>query len=488
MKEKIAFYYQKLSLIQKLSIPLLMASLFGFILTLLIVKQVQLIDENTIFLKDELIPTLEKANNNLVLLKKISEKLTFATLAGEEEMLSQIDEHKVIENNLIKILKNQNLHFDNLEMYLILFEDYFKVAKTYGLRIIESNSLQEEEGAVAQELLSKYNVLKKYFAQLKQDVEAEISHQAALNHTLLLEVVYYTITFIIVFAVVIFFTSFINYKDFNDYDLIAAQRQELERINQNLQSSIEYAFLLQEAILPLRETLNRYTNDNFVLWKQRDAVGGDIYFVVELKSKKEILIMVIDGVGHGVAGAFLTMLVKAIETQVVGLINQGILAPSPAKVLSYFNKTIKSMLHQEKTVKANTGFDGGILYYNRVTNTCKYAGAKTALYIINDNELEVIKSDRSSVGFVRTKVDQVYTEHEIVINKGTKLYIATDGIVDQEGEGNSRYGKKRFQALLLRNNNRPFHEQKKLMKKSLSAFKSECEQSDDITVLGIEFI
>jgi serine phosphatase RsbU (regulator of sigma subunit) len=488
MRNKIVFYYQKLSLIQKLSIPLLMASVFGFILTIAMVKQVQYIDNNTIFLKDELIPTLEKSNNNIALLRKISENLTFAILAAEEEMVLDINDNRLVERNLQDIIENENLYFDNIELYLFMFQNYFKISKSYALKIIESSSLNEEDGESAKELLLKHNELKEYFKTLKHDVENEINFRTKLINKSSSEVIYYTIIFLVVFAIVLFFTSYINYNELSDYDVIEAQRKELERVNINLQSSIEYAFLIQEAILPLNKTLDKYTKDNFVFWKQKDAVGGDIYFTVELESEQEILVMVIDGVGHGVAGAFLTILVKAIETQIVARINNGLLEPSPAKILAYFNTTIKVMLKQEKGSKSNTGFDGGVLYYNSLTNECKYAGAKTPLYIIRDDTLEVIKSDRANVGFIRTQMNQEYTEYDVKIEEGTKLYITTDGIIDQEGKDNRRYGKKKFEELILANNSEVFQVQKETIKNSFINFKAQYEQSDDITIMGIQFI
>ncbi|CAA6813327.1 MAG: Response regulator containing a CheY-like receiver domain and an HD-GYP domain [uncultured Sulfurovum sp.] len=467
---------------------MLVATIFGFILTVVIFNQVQLIDKNTVFLKDELIPTLERSNNNLALLKNISENLTFATLAGEEDMVLEINDHKAIEKNLEIIIKNKNLHFTEAEGYLMLFKAYFKIAKSYALNIIESSSLSEKDGESAEALLLKHNKVREQFRALKVEVEREITQRTGLIHSLLLEVIYFIVIFIIVFAVVLFFTSYINYKDFNDYDVIEAQRKELAKVNDNIQSSIEYAFLIQEAILPLNKVLNGYTEDNFVFWKQKDAVGGDIYLVAELESKNEILVMVIDGVGHGVSGAFLTILVKAIETQIVDNIAKGLLEASPAKVLEYFNQTIKTMLKQEKGSKSNAGFDGGILYYNQDTHVCKYAGAKTPLYILNDDELEVIRSDRASVGFVRTKMNQIYTEYEIKIQKGTKLYITTDGVSDQEGKENTRYGQERFKAWILANKDKPFYEQKEHLIDSVMTFQSSCEQSDDMTVMGMQFI
>ena len=242
---------------------------------------------------------------------------------------------------------------------------------------------------------------------------------------------------------------------------VELRTEELRKSNKNIKESIEFASLIQQAVLPSSATLREYFSDGFIFWQPKDTVGGDIYFISELNSKDEVLVMVIDGAGHGVYGAFITMLVKAIETQIIADISNGKLEPSPAKILEYFNHSIKTMLKQEAGSISNAGFDGGILYFNRKTKVCKYAGAKTPIYIIEDDKLEILKSDRKNVGFIRTKIDQVYTEYEIKVTKGTKLYIATDGFADQEGDTVRRYGKSHFKKEIFKISNQAFSRQKR---------------------------
>ena len=524
MKEKLVFFYQKLSLIQKLSIPLIISLLFGVLLTVMIVKQVSIIDNNTILLKDELIPLLEKSTNNRALLKKISENLTFAILADEKDMISEIHDNKTIKKNLKDIISNKELVSPHAQISLKSFSNYFKIATEVALNLIEDGS-EEDTTCNMNKLLLKYNQVKKDFLALNNEINYAISTKTSLIEETSQEAIYLTIVYVAIFSLVLFFISTLIYKDFNkrinllsqsldslgvqkklmtnndnlslltnhinqtitDYAIIESQRKELSKVNRDIKESIEYASFMQEAILPSLTPLRNYTQDYFVYWKPRDIVGGDIYFVSELKSQNEIIIMVIDGVGHGVSGAFLTILVKAIETQIIAEINSGKLEASPSKILQYFNKSIKTMLKQDKSSKSNTGFDGGVLYYNKETNICKYAGAKTDLYLIQNNQLEIIKGNRKNVGFVRTKIDQKYKEHKVYIEKGTKLYISTDGIIDQEGLNNSIYGKERFQDLLLKNNHQPFINQKDIITESFFTFKGSYKQSDDITIFGIVF-
>jgi serine phosphatase RsbU (regulator of sigma subunit) len=270
---------------------------------------------------------------------------------------------------------------------------------------------------------------------------------------------------------------------------VEMRTKELEHSTKNIKDSIEFASRIQEAILPEIEIRTSYFSDSFIFWQQKETVGGDIYFVTELNSKEEVIVMVIDGAGHGVYGAFITMLVKAIETQIMAEISSGNLDPSPGKILQYFNRSIKVMLRQEKKGlgQSNVGFDGGVLYYNKSTKVCKYAGAKTPLYIINDNGLEVIKSDRKNVGFVRTKIDQVYTEYNVQIDESTKLYILTDGMLDQEGEDESIYGKSRFETLVLKIHHQTFKHQQEIIEREFNHFRGKKKQRDDITVIGLKF-
>jgi CHASE2 domain-containing sensor protein/serine phosphatase RsbU (regulator of sigma subunit) len=268
---------------------------------------------------------------------------------------------------------------------------------------------------------------------------------------------------------------------------IKERTAQLVQSHKHIQDNINYAAIIQGAILPQEDILSKYTDESFIFWKPKDVVGGDIYFVSELSSKDEILVMLIDGAGHGVSGAFVTMLVKAIETQILAEIENSKMQPSPALILEYFNKSIKVMLKQDKSSKSNAGFDGGVLYYNKKTNLCKYAGAKTPLYIVDDNEIKIIQSDRKNVGYIRTKIDQKYTEYDIDLKENTKLYLSTDGFYDQEGLNNTRYSKKKFQELIKKIKNKSFLEQKNDIMSTLKNFQSTTVQSDDIAVIGLKF-
>jgi serine phosphatase RsbU (regulator of sigma subunit) len=267
---------------------------------------------------------------------------------------------------------------------------------------------------------------------------------------------------------------------------LQASKELIERTHKNIKDSINYASIIQEAILPEKDLLKRYFRDCFVFWQPRDSVGGDIYFIREI-DEDSVILMVIDGAGHGIPGAFVTMLVKAIETQMITDLSTQQLELHPSNILEYFNIALKVMLKQGRKSRSRAGFDGGVLYYNRAKQVCKYAGAKTPLYIIRDGEMEIIKSDRANVGFPRTKIEQEYTEYDIDIENGAELYIATDGIIDQEGADGSRFGKKELQNLIQTiSDNRDMNGHSDIIKSTLKSFQGDKEQSDDITIVGIK--
>ena len=302
----------------------------------------------------------------------------------------------------------------------------------------------------------------------------------------ILIMLYYSVFFSLLASIVgviyIMRKTFIKFKN-----QIEKSKKELAKLNKNIQDNINYALLIQSAILPHEDIIDKFFDDNFIFWRPKDTIGGDIYFIKELNDD-EILVMVIDGAGHGVSGAFVTMLVKAIENQIIELIHSKNLKPNPAEIMRYFNKNLKIMLRQfDKNSKSNVGFDGGILYYNKKTQDIIFSGAKTDLYLIDDNSnLEIIKGDRKSVGFKRAKLEQKYTAHAIRAKKGLKLYLSTDGIFDQEGALDQFYGKKRFEKFLLKNNRLDMPTQKSLLVDSINTYKAQNEQNDDITAIGLK--
>ncbi|MEO1954552.1 MAG: hypothetical protein ABGW74_07595 [Campylobacterales bacterium] len=167
--------------------------------------------------------------------------------------------------------------------------------------------------------------------------------------------------------------------------------------------------------MPKDDVMKQFFKEYFVIWQPKDIVGGDIWLFEELRNKNECLLCFIDCTGHGVPGALVTMIVKAIEMEITTIIKATPdMEVSPAWIIEYFNKKIKKLLNQEENISvSNVGFDGGVIYYNKETKILKFAGAETSLfYTMSDGDLKVIKGDRHSVGYKRSDSFYKYNQRK----------------------------------------------------------------------------
>lgn len=264
---------------------------------------------------------------------------------------------------------------------------------------------------------------------------------------------------------------------------------EVEEIHKHTKDSIEYAYLIQETLIPNNNIFKKYFEDYCTIWHPKDVVGGDIYLFEELRNENECLLMVIDCTGHGVPGAFVTMLVKAIERQITSRIINSNEIVSPANILSVFNKSMKHLLRQENVDSvSNAGFDGGILYYNKKEQIVKFSGAETPLFYFDENNtLQIIKGSRHSVGYKKSDINYEFKEHSIKVQKGMSFYLTTDGYLDQNGGAKSfPFGKKRFSKILEANKNKTFQEQRNILLNQLEEYQASEMRNDDVTLVGVK--
>ncbi len=270
-------------------------------------------------------------------------------------------------------------------------------------------------------------------------------------------------------------------------------KKEVEAIHKHTRDSIEYASLIQGALIPKTNLLEPFFKDYFVTWTPKDTVGGDIWLFNELRDKDECLLFFIDCTGHGVPGAFVTMIVKSIEREIVAKLKKH---PefdiSPAIIMGYFNRTMKTLLRQEtKDSLSNAGFDGGIIYYNRKTQILKFAGAETPLfYTMPDGEFKTVKGNRYSVGYKKCDMDYKYKETIINVQEGMKFYCTTDGYLDQNGgEKGFPFGKKRFGNIIKNNLDSSMADLQSLFMLEMMDWESQIpnnDRNDDMTLICFE--
>ena len=264
--------------------------------------------------------------------------------------------------------------------------------------------------------------------------------------------------------------------------------KSLTKANESIQESIEYASQIQRSLIIDDQLLNNFFEDSFTIWEPKDEVGGDIYFVKQF-SADEMLIIFVDCTGHGISGAFFTMIVKAIEQQVDLLISKGNKDLKPNEILSIFNKRIKKIFSNSyQDTFDHAGFDGAIIYINKEAKTLAYSGAKMPLYCVNNNdEIDVIAGDKYSVGYKSSDEDYKFKEHNLSLTDYNSFYLSTDGYHDQlGGENRFPFGKSAFTNLILENKHLPFKEQSKIFLDTLESYRGSVDRVDDISMLGFK--
>ncbi len=275
---------------------------------------------------------------------------------------------------------------------------------------------------------------------------------------------------------------------FDMYQLLEESKQEVETLLSHMQHSVNYAALIQSSLLPKENEIKQYFDEYFMIWEPKDVVGGDIIIIEELNNKDELLIMVIDCTGHGIPGALMTVLVKAIQRQMVATIKRTGEDVSPAKLLSIFNSSIKHMLHQDSSeTRNNVGFDGAILYYNKHKNLLRYAGANVPLFSVKNKELTLTQPDKESIGYKKSDASYEFTDHNIIIDSELTLYLSTDGFLDQNGgEHSFPYGKDRFIEALKQFNQDKMENQRANLLDELTFYQGTEDRNDDIAVFAFK--
>ena len=267
-------------------------------------------------------------------------------------------------------------------------------------------------------------------------------------------------------------------KRTNDLNLTL---EKVEEANSHILSSLRYARKIQLAILPGREQVDRIIKDYFIIWTPRDVVGGDFYYIDKLKGIT--IIAVADCTGHGVPGAFMTMVASSELRRIV----REEKCFSPDEILHRLNTRINQSLRQGngESSLSDEGLDIGVCVIVKSMNELMFAGAKMPLYYFSEERLEVIKGDRYSVGYVTKKGDVRYTTHRIKLHEGMKFYMATDGFTDQPGEGKRRrFSTSRFKQLLIDSHKLDFDQQQLAFLVEHDRFRGNRAAVDDITVVG----
>ena len=260
---------------------------------------------------------------------------------------------------------------------------------------------------------------------------------------------------------------------------VQARTVELAEKNRKIIDSIDYAKRLQEAALAPQEELRSVLGEFFVLWKPRDIVGGDFYWVKRIDNATSLFALA-DCTGHGVPGAFMTIAVNTILNHIVA---EGYTKPSD--ILAELNRRVKATLHRnDHDQMTDDGLDIGICLLGPKQRLI-FAGARMQLFIRRENQVKIIAGDKKSIGYRRSRNDLAFTDHEWDVQTDDRFYMTTDGYLDQNGgEKDFSMGKSRFLQIIVENDVQEMSRQKQGFEQALSEYMGSEPQRDDITVVG----
>lgn len=257
--------------------------------------------------------------------------------------------------------------------------------------------------------------------------------------------------------------------------------EEIEEKNKEITDSIRYARRIQEAILPRSSSLKKIFSRHFVLYKPKDIVSGDFYWATEKNGRK--IIAAVDCTGHGVPGAFMSMVGNSLLNELVN--EKGY--TRPGTILNMLREGVIAALHQRgEEGESKDGMDIALCSFDTEKGTVEYAGANNPLWIINaKGEVKEIKADKQPIG-VGGIEEKSFTNYEIKIEKGCTYYIFSDGFADQFG-GNEgkKMMRKHFRQLLVNVNALAIEERKEKLINAFEEWKGDLSQVDDVLVIGV---
>ncbi len=257
----------------------------------------------------------------------------------------------------------------------------------------------------------------------------------------------------------------------------AASRQQRE-----LAESIKYASYIQQAMLPDSSEISRYLSDSFLFHMPCNMVGGDFYFISG--QKDNIYLAVGDCTGHGIPGAFMSVMGLSFLHVVISRFNPD----NASQVLNQMREHVMKALSQTGAqTEQKDGIDMAICILNRNNNVMQFAGAVNPIYVVRNRTLIEYQGDKMPVG-IDSEQERPFTNHQIELEPGDMVYLFTDGFADQFGGSEGKKFKYRpFRELLTKISEFPADQQKIHLQQTFDTWKGNLKQLDDVLVFGFRY-
>lgn len=331
-------------------------------------------------------------------------------------------------------------------------------------------NLEKKETEIS--LLKSVNEVNTY--KLLANEEEQARRKSILNLMLVISI-------LVVTALLIIAIAYRNNK--KKSQLLELKNLEIAQQNKEIKDSIVYAKNIQEAILPPLEMVEKMFSDSFVFYKPKDIVSGDFYWVEEANDR--IYIAAVDCTGHGVPGAFMSILGYNGLFQAINMHH----LQKPAEILNFLNTHVNAVLHQKiSNSNLRDGMDISLCVIDKKSRTLGFSGANNPLLIIKNGVPEEISADKQPIGSMPGIESKPFTEKIIQMQKEDQFYLFSDGYMDQFGGPKGKKLKYReFKNFLLKISAFKMKEQGELLEKNFNEWRGELEQLDDVCVLGFKF-
>lgn len=359
--------------------------------------------------------------------------------------------------------------FYNLNNYKEAFEYR---TKSYEL---QDSLLNEKVSEQISEMAAKYEVEKKELQIKSLEDEKKLQQSEIRSQQIILWSSAGGITLLIVFMTLLYNRFRTTRKQKH---IIENQKQVVVEKQKEITDSITYAKRIQEAILPPETIIKNLLPNSFFLYKPKDIVSGDFYWLEQKNNK--VLFAAVDCTGHGVPGAFVSIVGHNGLTRAVNEFG----LTEPAQILNKLNELVEETLRQ-KDNEVRDGMDISLCSIDFSNNQLQYAGANNPLYLVRNNEIIITKADKQPIG--GTGENKTFANHSFEINRGDSIYIFSDGFADQfGGPKGKKYGYAQFRKFLLSIQNYSMSEQLNLMNVEFNNWKGELEQLDDVCLIGLK--
>lgn len=265
---------------------------------------------------------------------------------------------------------------------------------------------------------------------------------------------------------------------------VTRQKDIIEEKNNEITDSITYASRIQQGVIPDDQEMNKLFPKHFVFFKPRDIVSGDFYWANRVGNTSKAIIAVADCTGHGVPGAFMSLVGNT-------LLNQTLNQPSidtPAQALDYINQQLPKTIKSKSTTGAiKDGMEITMCEFDPETMTMNFAGANSNIYLVRNGAIQIYKGDKQPIGESLSGNEQNYTNHTISLQKDDCIYMITDGFADQfGGEKGKKFKYKPLEDLFCAVSGKNPQEQKDLISSTFNSWRLNHEQVDDVLVIGIK--